>query len=376
MKAEDVALLLRKLGCHGLKRANAAGWVNTSCPFAQWTHGGGVDGTPSFGVHSADGPSHYRCLSCGKKGNIVMMPFALQALGAPAALVREVEAFIRTRNVQSLCVIQDRVRKASYAPAVQQQPRRPLVTLETLDAEIPELPCLPEQDLRFFEKLPADELLRPVLAKRTITARTYERWQVRWHEGVGRIAIPVRDYKQRLVGVTGRLADEDNCWHCKVPFVTEVITLPPRPGEAPKEKKIVRCPQCGYKRPPKYLHTSGFSRDYYLFGEHMAQPGKRVILVEGHFDVMGLWQHGYNALGVMGTFLSVYQIQKLVRWFPEVVILPDDDKAGAGLGESARKDLTGRVPCSLAHLPDHRDADQLPDSTLFDILGPPDLLAA
>jgi hypothetical protein len=380
MKADDVVLLLRKLGCHGIRPPNDKGWVNASCPFAQWTHAGGIDGHPSFGVHSADGASHYRCQGCSKRGNLVTMPFALQALGAPQLLVREIESFIRTRNVQSLGAIQERVRKAAYAPAVA-VPRRPQISLDNLDGEIPEMPDLPESDLRAFEKLPADALARPVLSKRLITPQTYERWQVRWLEWKGRIAVPVRDYKKRLVGITGRLADEENCWVCKVPYVTELITLEPTPaqrarGEEARTKKRVYCPECEYDRPPKYLHTKGFSRDYYLFGEHMAVPGRRVILVEGHFDVLGLWQAGYNALGVMGTFLSVYQIQKIVRWFPEAVILPDRDKAGVGLGESAKRDLTGRIPCSVQLLPDDRDPDQLPDSTLLDILGPPDRIAA
>lgn len=373
MIAADIVLLLKKLGCDKVKvRSN--GWVVSSCPLAPYTHGGGIDSSPSFGVHAQDGRSGFRCLSCGRAGDLGLLPIVLQAFGDRRA--QAVLAFIQRKNHASLAQIQERLERASYktevrvvSPAQTASRPRPVSSLLGEAKYV----ILPDEDLRHFMKLPDDVLASPVMSKRRITPQTYERWQIRWQPWAHRIAIPTRDFEKRLVGIAGRLGDDDNCTRCHVPF--EVIYLPPKPG-APnqKPKKRVRCPECDYDRPPKYLHTTGFHRDYFIFGEDRIRPAMKLFLVEGQFDTVSMHQSGYNTGGIMGSWLSEQQKEKVLAWAPEVVMVAESDKAGLTLAASVRDQLSARVPFSIVNLPESRDIDELSDDEKIALLGPPNLL--
>jgi hypothetical protein len=52
------------------ERETSSGWLVGSCPFASFTHGGGVDRNPSFGIKYGDlMESAYNCFSCGESGD-------------------------------------------------------------------------------------------------------------------------------------------------------------------------------------------------------------------------------------------------------------------------------------------------------------------
>lgn len=354
MKPSDVEKLLGLLGCDRI-RVRTNGWVVGTCPFAPWTHAGGVDSSPSFGVIATEGPGAYKCLACKRHGLLATLPFALQALGFPKA--REVADFLRHRTLPDLKETMQKVRKARYIP-----PRslRPVRTLEEADLR----PGRPERDLEHFLPLPGVVLDGNVLGKRTITPATYEAWEVRWHPRTHRVALPIRDHRHRLVGIAGRLDDDLHCALCGTPYTLVYL-------DEARKKKRVRCLPCDRDRPAKYLHSTGFSRDFYLYGEHLVAKGAPVILVEGQFDTQALWQWGYNALGIMGSYLSEVQVAKIRAWFPDVTGLPDPDKAGDELGASILTLLGPHLPTRLKHLPNGADSDEASASTLCDILGPP-----
>jgi len=47
-------------------------WVNCSCPLAKWTHVGGHDNNPSFGVRvNSSGESIVKCWSCGHVSDLM-----------------------------------------------------------------------------------------------------------------------------------------------------------------------------------------------------------------------------------------------------------------------------------------------------------------
>ena len=47
-------------------------WVNAPCPLAPWTHSGGADTRPSFGVRiNNEGVSHYYCFGCMPEGRTI-----------------------------------------------------------------------------------------------------------------------------------------------------------------------------------------------------------------------------------------------------------------------------------------------------------------
>lgn len=359
MTPSDLERFLGLLGCERI-RVRPKGWVVGTCPFAPWTHLGGVDNSPSFGVIAGDGPGSYKCLACKRHGLLSTLPFALQALGYKDA--PKLMEFLRHRMIPSLDDTMKRVRRARYIPAAKLRPPR------TLD-EADHRPGRPESDLEHFLPIPGAVFRGNVLGKRTITMATYEAWEVRWHPKTHRVALPIRDHRHRLVGIAGRLDDDLHCVRCGQPYQTVYL-------DDAKKKKRVRCLACDLDRPAKYLHSTGFSRDYYLYGEHLAVKGLPVVLVEGQFDTQALWQAGYNALGIMGSYLSDVQVQKLLQWFPDITGLPDPDPAGDQLGASIVTLLGPHRPTRLKHLPNGQDCDEVGPSVLCDILGPPPLKRA
>jgi DNA primase len=115
----------------------------------------------------------------------------------------------------------------------------------------------------------------------------------------GRIVIPIHNVKGELVGYVGR-------W----------------PGEPPEER-------------PKYKLPMGFKKSAEVFNLHRAlqeDADQPLIIVEGFFDVIKLWQHGYRrVVSLMGCSLSAMQeeaLRKATKSSSCVIILFDEDEAG------------------------------------------------
>ncbi|HNQ87872.1 MAG TPA: toprim domain-containing protein [Verrucomicrobiota bacterium] len=123
----------------------------------------------------------------------------------------------------------------------------------------------------------------------------------------GRIAIPIHNATGQLVAYAGR-------W----------------PGTADKEK---------------YLFPKGFRKSLELFNLHRALQApvdRPLIIVEGFFDCMKLWQFGVQrVVGLMGSSMSGAQ-EELIRQHTDfrsqiLVMLDEDDAGRAGREEIARR---------------------------------------
>jgi len=91
---------------------------------------------------------------------------------------------------------------------------------------------------------------------------------------------------------------------------------------------------------------------------------KPVILVEGFFAVVKLYDLGFpNVVATMGAELSVHQA-KLLGDFPEVFILFDGDEAGQTGATTARSRLAPSVTTRLIRLPPTIKPDDLPAKML------------
>jgi DNA primase len=88
--------------------------------------------------------------------------------------------------------------------------------------------------------------------------------------------------------------------------------------------------------PPKYINSPEsrlYKKSQLLFGLAQAREAmhtsKRVVLVEGNFDVITLHQAGFGeVVAPLGTALTPEQVNKLKKLSERIVLLYDGDKAG------------------------------------------------
>ena len=114
-----------------------------------------------------------------------------------------------------------------------------------------------------------------------------------------RVVIPIHNHVGELVGYVGR-------W----------------PGIPPEER-------------PKYKLPMGFKKSAEVFNLHRAiqgPPEQTLIVVEGFFDVMKLWQLGFKrAVSIMGSSLSAVQeelFRQATRSDSRIILMFDEDNAG------------------------------------------------
>lgn len=358
MNAEDLrVLLLDKIGVRKVKQ-NSQGWVNSTCPFEK-RHGGGRDEFPSFGIKTApDRSSKYNCKSgsCGMHGdNLLTLVFALEAQHVKTLVPYDIMfrwVLERDNTLKEALARKDpETRKASRGPPTSYNwessiAHRSVTTTSAgvvpslIVGEIPTPIVLPETDLQSVRTLSEEAVTYLEGPKRQLTRETMTAWEL--GSRFGRVAIPVRDFQQRLVGISGRSIPSE--------------TKPPKL--------------------PKYLHSTGFKKEHFLFGESKKIDGRVAYVVEGQFDVIWLWQIGYqNVLAIMGSHPSQQQIEKLVRWFTEIVVFGDGDKSGRKMARDTCEVVKARMPARIAEPIEGKDPNEHTEEELLERLGPPDRIS-
>lgn len=69
MREDSIVRFLMLLGVERSSIEVARGWVNCPCPLSPWSHKGGQDTRPSFGIRVDDsGPSFFYCFGCTPQG--------------------------------------------------------------------------------------------------------------------------------------------------------------------------------------------------------------------------------------------------------------------------------------------------------------------
>jgi DNA primase len=111
-----------------------------------------------------------------------------------------------------------------------------------------------------------------------------------------------------------------------------------------------------FDEPSKYLNSPDnpvYKKSNHLFGfDHSKQSirkEKAVILVEGYFDMISLYQHGItNVAASLGTALTENQIYLLRRFADDIYIYYDSDKAGVaaavrGIEKMFEQDINPKI---------------------------------
>ena len=152
-----------------------------------------------------------------------------------------------------------------------------------------------------------------------------------------RITVPIFNHRNELVGWTGR------------------ATLS-------KEEQ-----------PAKYKNSADgdlFHKKTLVFNEVRAKEAARMagslIFVEGHLDVVSLWQHGVaNVVAMQGTGApDPLVLQRLVRNIKNIILCFDGDEGGKKATEkfiqaAGPMAKTGEIQISVAQLPQGKDPDEI-----------------
>lgn len=179
----------------------------------------------------------------------------------------------------------------------------------------------------------------PYLEGRGIARETAEEFGVGFFPGKGsmrgRLVIPIHNEKGDLVAYAGRSIDDS---------------------------------ELRYKLP------AGFKKSLVLYNLHRAlksgESGARVVIVEGFFDTMKVYQAGFSCVvGLMGSSLSSAQEELLVENFDQVVLMLDDDDAGRVATDDCLKRLARRLFVRAIVLPDGKQPDMLSAEEFEAILG-------
>ncbi|HEX3172984.1 MAG TPA: DNA primase [Solirubrobacterales bacterium] len=319
-RVKQAADIVEVISAHTDLRRQGARWVGL-CPFHE-------ERTPSFSVDAQE--KLYHCFGCGVGGDTIKFVEEKEGLGFAEAvellaerygveLQREREdprAEERRRQRRKLGDLLDRV-AAFYAAFLWDSPEAAKAR-EYLAGR-----GLEEETLRAFgvgyapsawdtvlvrgqrAGFSVAELRAVGLAQRGRSGGEYDRFRER-------IMFPIRDRRGRTVGFGGRAMRSD--------------------------------------QGAKYVNTAEtdfFHKSHMLYGIDMAKEAiakaGRAVVVEGYTDVLALHQAGLGeAIGVMGTAITVEQVAALSGMVDEVVLALDADAAGQEAMLRAQRVAAGR----------------------------------
>lgn len=218
----------------GLKvKGPTRGYVQSSCPMAQWKHEGGVDKNPSFGVvySAADAKKeegHAHCFSCGYSGDI-----------REAASLMHVWGALSIEDLSAVMTLLEKVKSGGL----------PL----SLSAHKADDPFPDEGWLSLFKPVTSEfPAAVEYLTERGLTKQHVETFDIRYDPDRYRVVFPLYDRAQRCRGVIGR-------------------TLIKNPMG----------PRYFY-----YPYKDNSPRGFTWHGENRLDLSKPVLVVEGIFDAM------------------------------------------------------------------------------------------
>lgn len=362
-----VDALLRAMGAREVRPKGDK--VECTCLLAPWTHAGGRDSRPSMVLFEGRyGDLIYACQGCHERGAVrdllcfIWMKTGqstirwIEWLDGQAEQVPEgvdVKIYRQRRRVERLSKAEVDLaalrRRAEESRGEQDGPWHDPGALQAA-AEVPEISWAQYEP--FVGSVP------PYALQRGLTVETCREWELGHDKRGKRLLFPMRDRQGRLVAISGR---RYACQYCGTKRTMK------------GEDKVERCVGCKREMPPKYLHSDGFKRNLCLYGEHRVQDGSAcVYVVEGHLDVLKVWQAGYRpAVALLGSHPGPSQVEKLVAYYDRVMVVPDGDGAGADMASKLEAMVAWRVPVAIRKPENGKDPGELSPEELLDLLGPP-----
>lgn len=310
------------------------------CPFH-------ADKRPSF--HVVPDKGIYNCFACGEGGDVfkflmktrgVNFGEAVRDLAGPAGVqIEELQISPEERrrlaakaDLFSVCEAAAKLFERTLLVAPEGAAGRAYlekrgVTVET--AQKYRLGFAPEGWNRLVthferERIPVGLGLQVGLFKRSDSGRTYDTFR-------NRLIFPILDDRGRVVAFGGRLL--------------------PGPDDGPK---YLNSPESEIYEKSKTLYGLSWART-------ALQRNDRVLLVEGYFDAVSLWQAGvHEVVATCGTALTAHHLRTIKLLTRRVVSLFDSDEAGLRAATKSMVDLflPAEVEAHRLELGDAKDPDE------------------
>jgi len=301
------------------------------CPFHK-------EKTPSFSVDPSSGL--YYCFGCGAGGDAIKLhmeltgddfPAAIEALARRYGIALAEGPGRRERRGPDLANALEAAAEFFRTQLARSEFARSYLERRGIPGELQErygLGYAPDGWRHLLEALgqrvPIDQLEAAGLVARSDKGsnRPYDRFR-------NRLMFPIHTPSGQLVGFGGRTLGDDKA---------------------------------------KYVNTSETARFHkgdLLYGLHQAKrqirDGRRALLVEGYFDVIGAAAAGLDwAVAGMGTSLTAPQARLLGRYAEEVVVAYDGDSAGEKAFQRALPLLLAEgLGVRRARFPEGHDPDSL-----------------
>lgn len=298
-------------------------------------HSGKGKNSPSFSVNTAK--NAWQCFSCDKGGNTFDFVMVMESLTEIREAAKQISEWFGNVGVVEKPERESNTQPASSPAPQEEKPVEPSPRASKEEKEEQGI----NPPLTFILKNLNDK--HPYLKQRNLEPNTIE------HFGVGfcnkglmkdRIVIPIHNQQNELVAYAGRAITEEDEVDGK------------------------------YKFPPN------FHKRLELFNLNQALiegDGQSLILVEGFFDVMRLWQCGYqNTVALMGSSFSKEQEEMVITALhPQghVTLFFDGDPAGQACIQEVLARLAPHLFVKIIWLKEGQQPDSISDHKLREILG-------
>lgn len=121
---------------------------------------------------------------------------------------------------------------------------------------------------------------------------------------------------------------------------------------------------------PKYTFPFGFKKGeiVYNLNREIKNSEKKLVIVEGFFDVYRLHQSGISSAAIMGSSMTHRQKEKLDNLDKELILMFDGDHAGQRGMAKAFKMLEHKENIRKIHLPDNVQPEGLSTEELRELI--------
>lgn len=316
MVESEIYRILTALRCRKIRTRGNRVW--STCPF-EHEHEGGVDNKPySFKVEiNTDGKSQYHCFACKNSDSLEWLAFQRGLWNFDG-------------------------KKKYYKKSDIPQTNRGVFDID--DAIV-----LPEKSIdEYCGKYPS------YIRNRGVLPFTAKQWKIGHDERYCRAVFPYWDVKGRLRGAIGRSWDGSEPKYLAYSYDQE-------------NEKLV--PYVDKRRQEDFI---SLSKSEVLYGEHRLKEKKEwldsgkykqsVVLVEGHMDVVLLYQMNMIALGLQGSFFSDLQqktLKKCLSRKDRVYLMFDGDKAGKEVTKKVYEKIKGFFCVYIVNTPNGKDPADL-----------------